>query len=182
MNYAVVSIPVNLVETSAIEEVNELTDLTWPDTKPKEFTKASRIEDFIKRNPNKTCHFIYEAESLIGYAESFPREINVDNQRITIMGLGAVCVHPQRKGQGLGALLVQAAFKRIDSGEFTVGLFQTGVPGFYEKLNCRTIENKIINSLSDTPNANPFWDPYVMVYPRQFIGFQSEIDLLGVGY
>lgn len=182
MNYAVVSIPISLVDEEAMTEVNDLTDLTWPETKPKDFTDSTRIQDFINRNPKKTCHFIYEAERLIGYAESFPREIKVNAQSIIILGLAAVCVHPERKGNGLGAQLVKTAFQRVDEGEFPLCLFQTGVPDFYNKLNCRTIENKIINSLSKTPNNNPFWDPYVMIYPRQFIGFQSDIDLLGKGY
>lgn len=182
MSVAVTSIPVELVEPSAIEEVNELTDLTWPQTKPNYFTAESRIQDFIHRNPKKTCHFIYFEEELIGYAESFPRPIKVDKQEITILGLGAVCVHPDYKGKGLGALLVKATFERVDKQEFAVALFQTAVPGFYEKLNCKTINNKIINSLAEIPDSNPFWDPYVMIYPRQFIGFQEEIDLLGAGY
>ncbi|NVJ47239.1 MAG: GNAT family N-acetyltransferase [Cytophagia bacterium] len=182
MSIAVTSIPVELVETSAMEEVNELTDLTWPNTKPSHFTSESRIQDFINRNPNKTCHFIYFEEGLIGYAESFPRLIKVDKQEFAVLGLGAVCVHPKFKGNGLGSLLVRAAFERVDKQEFVVALFQTGVPRFYEKLNCKAINNKIINSLGENPDNNPFWDPYVMIYPRQFIGFQSEIDLLGPGF
>lgn len=182
MSVAVTSIPVELVETSAMEEVNELTDLTWPNTKPSHFNSEIRIQDFINRNPNKTCHFIYFEEELIGYAESFPRLIKVDKQEITVLGLGAVCVLPKFKGNGLGSLLVRAAFERVDKQEFVVALFQTGVPRFYEKLNCKAINNKIINSLGENPDNNPFWDPYVMIYPRQFIGFQSEIDLLGPGF
>lgn len=182
MSIAVTSIPVELVEPSAMEEVNELTDLIWPQTKPNHYTSESRIQDFIDRNPKKTCHFIYFDEELIGYAESFPRLVRVDRQEVTILGLGAVCVHPEFKRKGLGALLVRAAFERIDKQEFAVALFQTAVPGFYEKLNCKIINNKIINSLGENPDSNPFWDPYVMIYPRQFIGFQTEIDLLGPGF
>lgn len=182
MRSKVVSIPVDLIDEDAIKDVNDLTDLTWPQTKPAEYTSESRIQDFIKRNPNKTSHFIYENAELIGYAESFPREIYADQAKHTIMGLGAVCVHPSHKGKGLGAQLVQTAFQRVDNGEFKLSLFQTGVPGFYHRLNCRTIENKIVNSQSGAPGENPFWDPYVIIYPREFIGFQSEIDLLGPGY
>lgn len=182
MRSKVVSVPIDLIDEDAIKDVNELTDLTWPQTKPAEYTPESRLQDFYSRNPNKTCHFIYEHAQLIGYAESFPREIYVDQANLTIMGLGAVCVHPSHKGKGLGAQLVRTAFLRVDNGEFKLSLFQTGVPGFYHKLNCRTIENKIINSKSESPKENPFWDPYVIIYPREFIGFQSEIDLLGPGY
>ncbi|WP_420386163.1 GNAT family N-acetyltransferase [Roseivirga sp.] len=182
MNYAVTTVPVSLIEESAIQEINALTDLTWPETKPAEFTERSRIEDFLHRNPGKFCHMIYDGDQLIGYAESFPREISADQQRQTIMGLGAVCVHPQFKGNGLGAMLVQAAFARVDDEEFTLSLFQTGVPGFYHKLNCRTIDNRIVNSLHDQPEQNPFWDPYIMIYPNSQPGFLSDIDLLGPGY
>ncbi len=178
----VVSKYIDKVSKEEIEQVNALTDLTWPATKPKKFTSDSRLIDFHNRNPSKTCHFIHSNENVVGYAESFPRDIGVNQQILTILGLGAVCVHPTFRGKGLGAQLVRAAFSRIDIGEYPVSLFQTGVPGFYELLNCRTIDNRIINSHGNDPLKNPFWDPHVMIYPSQFVGFQSEIDLLGPGY
>ncbi|GHE69307.1 MULTISPECIES: GNAT family N-acetyltransferase [Roseivirga] len=180
--FQVVSQHITQVIKEHMAKANELTDATWPTTKPGTYTSESRIQDFMARNPDKTCHFIWHNQQLIGYAESFPRKIGVNNSQLVVLGLGAVCVNTEYRGQGLGALLVRAAFERIDQGEFPLCLFQTGVPGFYHQLNCRTIENRIYNSTSETPEQNPFWDPYIMIYPSQFNGLQTDIDLLGAGY
>lgn len=173
---------VSEIKETEVPLINALTDLTWPSTKPTSASRQKRLKDFYERNADKTCYFIYDQSKLVGFAESFPRTIRSGPEKTEILGLGTVCVHPDYKGQGLGAQLVKACFKRVDAGEFPLSLFQTGVPEFYHKLNCKIIKNKIVNSLAEDPTANPFWDPYVMVYPREFIGFQFDIDLLGKGY
>lgn len=178
----VISKHIDKVSQDEIDMVNQLTDLTWPDSNIKEKSREERRLQFINRCPQKTCHFIFNNDQVVGYAESFPREIKTSTTKLTILGLGAVCIHPDTKGKGFGAQLVRAAFNHVDEDECAVSLFQTAVPGFYHKLNCRTIKNKIVNSTSDQPNKNPFWDPYIMIYPRQFIGFEGDVDLLGEGY
>jgi hypothetical protein len=88
----------------------------------------------------------------------------------------------------LGLEIVTAAFKKLEEFQLDVCLFQTGVPGFYEKLGARTIANPITNhrypnqrQVNDA-DANPFWDESVMIYPATADWPSGVIDLGGAGY
>ncbi len=162
--------------------LSDLLDRTWPE-RVKELTEEQKIEKFYARHPKKTCHCVFEGNELIAYAESFPLTIKMVNKEVGVMGLGGVCVDHMHRGMGLGALLVKDAFLRIQNEEFPLCLFQTGVPEFYEKLDCKVIENKVINSKNESdPNANPFWDDYAMIYPSTFLWPSGTIDILGPGF
>ena len=105
------------------------------------------------------------------------------NREVEVMGIGDVCVYPEFRGKGLGASIVKSAFARIDANQYPFCIFQTGVPRFYEKLGCKVIENKIINSNNqEDPNANPFWEEYAMIYPATFLWSSGTIDLLRPGF
>ncbi len=121
---------------------------------------------------------------LIAYANTFPRTIAVNKQPMTILALAGVCSHPDFRGQGLGAAVVRAAFARIDQHAFPFSLFQTTdeYRGFYEHLGAAVIRNRIVNSLSDKPDAYPFWDETAMAYPATRPFPPGTIDLLGPGY
>lgn len=166
-----------------IKAINALTDATWPETIPKKTEWPERKAAFLKRNLGKQCHFIYHKDKLAAYAESFGRKVNLDNTPFTLMGIGAVCVDKAYRGLGLGAKIVKKCFERIDQGDYEVCLFQTGVPGFYKKLNCRLVHNAFIDSTHPTePKKNPFWDEYTMIYPKDFNWPNGSVDLLGAGY
>ena len=173
---------VEALDHSMIDQINELTETTWPDTIIEDEPIEEKRISFQKRNPEKTCH-LYIDGHLLGYAESFPMTINTDSGNVTILALAAVCVSKQARGRGLGAKVVKDCFERVDKGEFDVCLFQTGVPDFYNKLNCKLVHNKFINSLSgENENMNPFWDEHIMIYPSEHQWFIGIIDLLRTGY
>lgn len=177
------NLPFDQVSESLMLKAEELIRATWPEAHPAEATTDQILADFKARTPNKVCHFILEEDQVIGYAESFPRTINTVEGKRTILGLGAVCVDTAQRGRGLGALVVKQAFERLPENDTDVCLFQTGVPQFYEKLNCRLIDNQIVNSLNtEDPEANPFWDDYIMIYPKQNHWPTGKVDLLGKGY
>lgn len=165
-----------------IVSINALTDSTWPDNATQS-SEEEKINEFHARFPKKTCHCVFEDKELIGYAESFPIHIKIVNKEADVLGIGEVCVNPDYRGKGLGAMLVNSAFSRIDKDEYPLCIFQTGVPEFYRKLGCKLIKNKIINSKnSEAPDANPFWDEYAMIYPSTFLWPTGTIDLLGPGF
>jgi len=83
-------------------------------------------------------------------------------------GAGSGLYGHAARGRGLGAILMRETFKLVDSGEFSCSLFQTCVPSFYERLGARVITNRIVNSLGADPEARPFWDPTIMVYPKTY--------------
>jgi len=119
--------------------------------------------------------------TLLGCAATGLRTMRIAGSEVGVMKLGGVAVESVQRGGGIGRALVQAAFGRVDKGEFQLSLFQTGVPGFYEKLGCGRVENPVINSFN--PGVPPFWDRYVMAYPASRLPEKRQvIDLLGPGY
>ncbi len=89
---------------------------------------------------------------------------------------------PSLQGQGLGKAVVQAALAPIDDGEFAVALFQTPVPGFYERLGARRVENVWVNSQSEQPTIYPWYDEFVMIYPVTYPWPAGTIDLNGPAF
>lgn len=177
------TIGANHLSHNQIKQINDLTDSTWPRTKPAGKTEEERKQLFLNRNPNKTCFLGLENERLVSYCEIFNHTLNTSKGALNIVGLASVCVDPTLRGKGLGAKIVQAAFREVDKSGAKVSFFQTGVPKFYSLLNCKEVNNKIINSLnSESPDLNPFWEDHAMVYPATFEWPEGTIDLMGAGY
>lgn len=120
----------------------------------------------------------------IAHAMVFERVIQLGDKPRSVMALAAVCSNPDRRGEGLGAAVVQAAFDLVDAGVFGMSLFQTSFPveSFYNRFGATRVENRITNSLGDDPTANPFWDDIVMRYPASSDWSDAEVDLRGPGY
>lgn len=130
-------------------------------------------------------YLIWADDVVIGHSLTFAREITTAEGEQTVMALAMVATDPERRGQGLGAAVVEAAFERARSTDFDVCLYQTSfeVEPFYERLGACRVTNPLVNSLSETdPNANPFWDEVVMRYPASAPWPDGEIDLCGPGY
>jgi predicted N-acetyltransferase YhbS len=126
---------------------------------------------------------VWDGGQAIAHARTFPRTIRSRSGDITLMGLAGVCVMPERRGEGLGRDVVRKAFERVDRGDFPVSLFQTTVPDFYTGLGAKAIANRFVNSRNtDDPEANPWWDPHIMIYPADAVWPDGTIDLNGSGY
>jgi GNAT superfamily N-acetyltransferase len=127
---------------------------------------------------------VFELGQVVAHAWIGPRDISTRDGRITIAALARVCTDPLYRGRGLGELVVRGAFAEVDEGVYPSSLFQTTpkAQGFYERLGAVVATNKIVNSLGEAPEANPFWDPVVMRYPAQGPWSGGTIDLLGYGY
>jgi predicted N-acetyltransferase YhbS len=169
------------------EGIAGLLQLVWP--KP-DRTFAQRLQalyDHIEENRRQgivaVSFAVWDGQEAIAHARTFPRLIHTSMGDLTVMALAAVCVSPQRRGEGLGKLVTEEAFKRIDSGDFKVSLFQTGVPEFYSRLGARQIGNRFVNRLNTAdPEANPWWDKHIMIYPASADWPEGTIGLNGPGY
>lgn len=211
MNPVVVSLPLTEISPSDILAAGALIDSIWPhpDRGP-----AERAEQLLEvgrayTGPEELAPrsiLIFDDDNaqgerrVIAYALVFPRTVAVetpagDRTEMTVLALSKVVADPTIRGQGLGRLIVEGAFKGVDEGGFPFALFQTTeqVQPFYERLGAVRVDNRIVNSLSTgtlrspTPEANPFWDGVVMRYPSGESAAGEDwptgtIDLLGEGY
>ena len=129
------------------------------------------------------CFVIWDGDEAIAHARTFVRTIFVGERSIENLALATVCTAPNRRGEGLGRLVVQAAFATVDDGPCEFSIFQTGVPGFYQKLNCRLIDNDVVNRKNkEAPDESPFHSEFVMVYPADRPWPAGTVDLIGPGY
>lgn len=131
-------------------------------------------------------HLVWDSGELIAHALTFERRVSPGDEHrreITVMALSGVCVAPSHRGKGLGAKVVRRAFERVDSGEFPVSLFQTDLPSFYHRLGAKVVGNRFVNATSEVdPNANPWNDQWIMIYPEAYKWPDGAIDLNGPGY
>ena len=170
------------IKSHQVIDILSLMNLTWPDDDT-EKSVDEKVAGFYEDPSEKICYCLYQDKELVGYAESIPLTIKIENNWLAVLGLGGLNVHPDWRRQGFGRVIVEAVFKRIDTGEYPFCLFQTGIPHFYEKLGCRLIENKFVNSNDPVdPSRSPFWDDYAMIYPATAAWPSGTVDLLRKGF
>ena len=174
--------PSSDIKKNQVVDILELINLTWPDddkAKPLE----EKVTGFYDDHPEKICYCLYKDKKLVGYAESIPLTIKIEKNWLKALGLGGLNVHPDWRVKRYGKAILEAVLKKIDSGEYPFCIFQTGIPNFYEKLGCKVIKNKFINSNNQVdPFKNPFWDEYVMVYPASARWPTGTADLRREGF
>ena len=170
------------IKSHQVIDILSLMNLTWPDDDT-EKSVDEKVAGFYEDHSEKICYCLCQDKELVGYAESIPLTIKIENNWLAVLGLGGLNVHPGWRRQGFGRVIVEAVFKRIDASEYPYCLFQTGIPHFYEKLGCRLIENKFVNSNDPVDTSrNPFWDEYAMIYPATAIWPSGTVDLLRKGF
>lgn len=164
-----------------IKSLLELLILVWPPV-----NGGPNIDNLIKgykienKSPFHKVLLYFNNKELVGHTEIFHREVIIDSEVIPILALAAVCVKPSFRGKNIGFEMVKKAFEYINNGTYNFSIFQTNVPEFYLKLNCKQINNRFINSKSDiAPNKNPWRDPNIMIYPNTFDIGNHVIDLNG---
>lgn len=187
MNFVVDAVGDKELTESDCLGIMNLINAIWPQAGKSSQELADRMYESIRAGNVKpgSIHYLIrdENETIIAHANAHGRDIKTIDGKITILAICGVCVIPDYRKFGLGAKLINAAFTRVDNGTFALSLFQTSVPGFYEKLGAKQVNNKFINSLNtDTPETNPWWDPNIMIYPASHPWNDEIVDLLGPGW
>jgi predicted N-acetyltransferase YhbS len=178
------------ITTDRAREIVRLNELAWPskEEKPDEEKTQAVIDEFKEPvgplTQRRRVFCIMDHKKILAKASIFPRLIGTPDGDMVIMALASVCSDPKRRGEGLGAMVVRAAFQQVDLGHFPLALFQTTTPvkPFYEKLGARKVTNTFINSKAEDAGANPWWDPEIMIYPADANWPAGTIDLKGKGY
>ncbi len=126
---------------------------------------------------------ILEGDRLIAHAKVGERDMVLPDGILHVGCLAGVCVDPEFRGQDLGRQIVRTAFDLVDRGQVPVMLFQTAVPGFYEKLGAREVSNTFFNGTDPAlRHERPWWEAHVMSYPAKFAWPDAPIDLNGSAF
>jgi hypothetical protein len=177
--------PYHTLSPEQVERLIRLQDKVWPKEGNMAKAMEERVELYLHDHREDYQVFLIESNGvLVAHAEVFPRIILTAAGEIEIMALASVCSPADRRGEGWGKKVVELAFSLVDRGAFPVALFQTRVPGFYEKLGGREVQNVFVNSrAADGLDPDPWWNPHRMIYPGSYTDWpEGEIDLLGKAY
>ena len=130
-----------------------------------------------------TRSVIWQGETAIAHAAMFGRVVHTENGSIQVGALSGVCVRKDQRGKGYGVEVTKAALSLVDQGRYSVSLWQTQSPGFYEKLGARVITNPFVNSQNrENPGKDPWPDEVKMIYPAEYPWPEGVIDLNGGAY
>ena len=192
MAFELLSIGVTQIDPDLLEQAAGIALRQWPQRVPidpvdeaeRRISDAQAYDGPEEKRP--MVHVVIESGTAIAVATTLERVIGTEVGQMSILALSGVVVEPDRRGEGLGKAVVQAAFNRVDQGVFGFSLYQTEPKnlGFYEGLGARQVHNEIVNSL-ETPDMNmPVFNPgeLVIVYPDKPGWPEGTIDLLGPGY
>ncbi len=182
------------IEPEQLRDFWELWNRIWPNKEGKDAATLAQAywESAIASGEGAAEGLVFHwAEvhgQLIALARSFQREIRFEasGRSCPVLALAGVCCAPERRASGWGRTVVEDAFQRMreEPERFALCLFQTGVPGFYEKLGCRVVANDFVNRRAE-PDANPWpwWDDWVMIHPADAIEWEDgRVDMQGPGY
>ena len=176
-------IDISEVPESLALKILTLENLTWPPKVADERPDAERLKDYYEKRPERRTFYVLQEDELIAHAELFKRTIYTEDSQLDIWALATVIVAESTRGTGLGRKLVEACFRFVEKSDRDVCLFQTGVPGFYQKLNCGHVHSRFINRTNtENPQKNPFWEDDVMIYPAGYDWPSGTIDLNGKAY
>ena len=157
---------------------------TWKDSLEEAFAefKSNTLES-ARKGEGRQRFIVWEGDQVVAHAAIFSREVHTKHGTLRLGALTGVCAHADYRGHRLGSRVVRAAFDLVDQGEFSVILWQTTVPKFYEKLGARIVDNTWVNSHNaENPKADPWPDELKMIYPADYAWPDGQIDLNGPVY
>lgn len=171
------------MDRATVRAVLGLIDETWPpegDVRP----AAERVEAAVvawEPSPSVCRFLVREGGRVVAHAAAGVRTIGTGEGNQEVVTLAGVCVAADRRGRGLGAVVVRRAF--AEAGPGRVVLFQTGVPEFYRKLGAREVGNPFFHRPGPgAERVRPWWDPHVLVWPADASWPDGPVDLRGPGY
>ena len=113
-------------------EVARLLHETWPDP---EWPQERILKTIQTMNDQQKYRILaWQDQRLVGHATFLPGVIATNRGTLSIMQFAGVCVCAKLRGRQIGRKVVEWAFEKVGQPGFDVALFQTDVPGFYEKL------------------------------------------------
>lgn len=105
------------------------------------------VENIVKAD---THLLLFENRDLIGYLNIVNVDVLADGSSISAFGIGNVCIHPEYKGNGLGALIMSATkyFCR-KNGRMGILLCQDKNTAFYDACNWHRFNGSVTIPVHD---------------------------------
>jgi len=170
------------IRPEVARKIATLVSSVWPQIGANIDVLAKRYRTPDPDRPDARSFVLWDGTDAVAHARTFSRVIRHRNGEMKVLALGAVCVHPTRRGEGFGKRIAAEAFKLIGTGRYEVALFQTELTGFYERFGAVEVRNKFVNRQSNPSGASPWWNPRVMIHPNLDAWPEGEIDLNGPGF
>lgn len=160
---------------------------TWPKADASNEEVIARFDPSAQRETDTKINLqrfiIWDNEVAVAHTGIFTREIHTARGPLQVGALSGVCTRREYQGRGYGAATVSAAFELVTQEMYPVALWMTTVPGFYEKLGARLVQNTWVNRQNpETPTADPWPDEVKMIYPAHYPWPEGPIDLNGPAY
>ncbi len=128
-------------------------------------------------------HLLYHDGGLAAIAQTSVRTVHTSSSGLDLLTLAGVVSSPSLRGRGFGKAVILDAFARLEEEGLSHCLFQTGAArGLYEKLGATLVNNLFVDRTAQDPEANPWFDDWVMRYPSESPWPDGLIDLNGPGY
>ena len=184
MPLSVLTIAIDQAPDDLLLQAIALLASIWPKASL-DLTDAASVQNNVNRARARggTMFVILEGDRLVAHARVSERDMHLPEETVSVGCLAGVCVDAEFRGRNLGRQVVGAAFGLVDSGVIPVLLFQTAVPGFYEKMGARQLANTFFNGTDLRLGLErPWWEAHVMSYPASFIWPDAPIDLNGPAF
>ena len=81
------------IKSNQVVDILSLMNLTWSDDDT-EKSAEEKVAGFYDDHSEKICYCLYQDKELVGYAESIPLTIKIDNNWLAVLGFGGLNVHP----------------------------------------------------------------------------------------
>ncbi len=168
--------PVSAAEARADEAVRVRSENWWVHG---EWPKSDR-----RPEPRKALyHLLYYKGGLAAVSQTSVRTVHTPRSDLDLLTLAGVFCAPPVRGCGLGKAVILDAFSRLKEQGLSYCLFQAGSSrGLYEKLGATVVNNRFVDRTAKDPEANPWFEDWVMRYPAESPWPGGIIDLNGPGY
>ena len=112
-----------------IETIHALTQAAFADMPFSSGTEGPIIKA-LREDGDLTLSLVAEENGeIVGHIAFSP--VTIDGESDGLFGLGPVCAHPERRGEGIGSALVREGLSRLGGAKAVVLI---GDPGYYSRF------------------------------------------------
>lgn len=100
-----------------------------------------RFMSVLPQHPGDRLHHyhgVFQADRLVSFAHLTPEVLRYGNARLRVGGIGAVCTHPDVRGQGFAALVIRSALTYAAEQGIQLVLLNA-IPDYYDRFGFMSV-------------------------------------------